>query len=187
MDAKELKALSIDLMDAVRQRNLSAFSLKCEDFQIRIEAQQAPVAIAAPAVAVAAPAAATAPQAQPAAASPVEESFSGTPVEAPLVGIFYSAPAPEEDVYKRQIWCLLVYLPVQLSVGFLQKALQEAPRITTTKKDTVLVSFFSFTKGGRPCASASPQLVFIHSRSKKPLTGLPPSASRPSRFSSRCV
>ena len=58
MDAKELKALSIDLMDAVRQRNLSAFSLKCEDFQIRIEAQQAPVAVAAPAVAVAAPAAA---------------------------------------------------------------------------------------------------------------------------------
>lgn len=100
MDAKELKALSIDLMDAVRQRNLSAFSLKCEDFQIRIEAQQAPVAVAAPAVAVAAPAAATtAPQAQPAAASPVEESFSGTPVEAPLVGIFYSAPAPEEPPF----------------------------------------------------------------------------------------
>lgn len=92
MDAKELKALSIDLMDAVRQRNLSAFSLKCEDFQIRIEAQQAPVAVAAPA-------AATAPQAQPAAASPVEESFSGTPVEAPLVGIFYSAPAPEEPPF----------------------------------------------------------------------------------------
>ncbi len=99
MDAKELKALSIDLMDAVRQRNLSAFSLKCEDFQIRIEAQQAPVAVAAPAVAVAAPAAAAAPQAQPAASSPVEESFSGTPVEAPLVGIFYSAPAPEEPPF----------------------------------------------------------------------------------------
>lgn len=99
MDAKELKALSIDLMDAVRQRNLSAFSLKCEDFQIRIEAQQAPVAVAAPAVAVAAPAAAAAPQAQPAAASPVEESFSGTPVEAPLVGIFYSAPAPEDPPF----------------------------------------------------------------------------------------
>lgn len=99
MDAKELKALSIDLMDAVRQRNLSAFSLKCEDFQIRIEAQQAPVTVAAPAVAVAAPAAAAVPQAQPAAASPVEESFSGTPVEAPLVGIFYSAPAPEEPPF----------------------------------------------------------------------------------------
>lgn len=99
MDAKELKTLSIDLMDAVRQRNLSAFSLKCEDFQIRIEAQQAPVAVAAPAVAVGAPAAAAAPQAQPAAASPVEESFSGTPVEAPLVGIFYSAPAPEEPPF----------------------------------------------------------------------------------------
>ena len=59
----------------------------------------APVAVAAPTVAVAAPAAAAAPQAQPAAASPVEESFSGTPVEAPLVGIFYSAPAPEEPPF----------------------------------------------------------------------------------------
>ena len=78
---------------------ISPRSLKCEDFQIRIEAQQAPVAVAAPTVAVAAPAAAAAPQAQPAAASPVEESFSGTPVEAPLVGIFYSAPAPEEPPF----------------------------------------------------------------------------------------
>lgn len=100
MDAKELKALSIDLMDAVRQRNLSAFSLKCDDFQIRIEAQQAPTVVAAaPAVAAVAAPAAAAPQAQPAAASPVEESFSGTPVEAPLVGIFYSAPAPEEPPF----------------------------------------------------------------------------------------
>lgn len=100
MDAKELKALSIDLMDAVRQRNLSSFSLKCEDFQIRIEAQHAPAPVAgaaAPAVVAAAPAAA--PQTQLAAASPVEETFSGTPVEAPLVGIFYSAPAPEEPPF----------------------------------------------------------------------------------------
>ena len=106
MDAKELKALSIDLMDAVRQRNLSAFSLKCEDFQIRIEAQQAPVAVAAPAVAVAAPAAAAAPQAQPAASSPVEESFSGTPVEAPLVGIFYSASSRSASRSRRATRCL---------------------------------------------------------------------------------
>ena len=92
MDAKELKSLSIDLMDAVRQRGLSAFSLKSGDFEIRIEAQ----ASVAPAAVPAAAPAATAPDT---AASPVEETFTGTPVEAPLVGIFYSAPSPEEPPF----------------------------------------------------------------------------------------
>lgn len=68
-------------MDAVRQRGLSAFSLKSGDFEIRIEAQ----ASVAPAAVPAAAPAATAPDT---AASPVEETFTGTPVEAPLVGIF---------------------------------------------------------------------------------------------------
>lgn len=100
MDAKELKSLSIELMDAVRQRNLSAFSLKCEDFQIRIEAQTAPAPVVAAApVAAAAPAAAAQPQPAASAASPVEETYPGTPVEAPLVGIFYSAPSPEEPPF----------------------------------------------------------------------------------------
>lgn len=92
MDAKKLKSLSIDLMDAVRQRGLSAFSLKSGDFEIRIEAQ----ASVAPAAVPAAAPAATAPDT---AASPVEETFTGTPVEAPLVGIFYSAPSPEEPPF----------------------------------------------------------------------------------------
>ena len=92
MDAKELKSLSIDLMDAVRQRGLSAFSLQPGDFEIRIAAQ----ASVAPAAVPAAAPAATAPDT---AASPVEETFTGTPVEAPLVGIFYSAPSPEEPPF----------------------------------------------------------------------------------------
>lgn len=102
MDAKELKSLSIELMDAVRQRNLSAFSLKCEDFQIRIEAQHTPApvpVVAAAPVAAAAPTATAQPQPAAAAASPVEETYPGTPVEAPLVGIFYSAPSPEEPPF----------------------------------------------------------------------------------------
>lgn len=92
MDAKELKSLSIDLMDAVRQRGLSAFSLKSGDFEIRIEAQSSSILAAA---------AATAPVAtvSDTAASPVEETFTGTPVEAPLVGIFYSAPSPEDPPF----------------------------------------------------------------------------------------
>lgn len=97
MDAKELKSLSIELMDAVRQRGLSAFELKCDEFELRIEAQAA--AVAAP-VAVAA-AAASAPVATAASTATAEapETFSGTPVEAPLVGVFYSAPSPEEPPF----------------------------------------------------------------------------------------
>lgn len=100
MDAKELKALSIELMDAVRQRGLSAFELKSDDFELRIEAQVAPVAapVAVAAAAAAAPAATAAPAAS-AAAAEAPETFSGTPVEAPLVGVFYSAPSPEEPPF----------------------------------------------------------------------------------------
>lgn len=92
MDAKELKSLSIELMDAVRQRGLTSFSLKSDGFEIEIACQPS----AAPA-AVSAPAALAAPQAS--STAPVEDPFSGTPVEAPLVGIFYSAPAPEEPPF----------------------------------------------------------------------------------------
>lgn len=97
MDAKELKALSIELMDAVRQRGLSAFELKSDDFELRIEAQPAPVAapVAVASAAAAAPVAAVA----SAASAAAPETFSGTPVEAPLVGVFYSAPSPEEPPF----------------------------------------------------------------------------------------
>ena len=99
MDAKELKTLAIELMDAVRQRDLGEFELSTDDFSVRIKAKEAPV-IAAAAIPPAAPVVAPAPDAaQPAPTAPAEEPISGTPVEAPLVGIFYSAPAPEEPPF----------------------------------------------------------------------------------------
>lgn len=99
MDAKELKTLAIELMDAVRQRDLGEFELSTDDFSVRIKAKEAPV-IAAAAIPSAAPVVAPAPDAaQPAPTAPAEEPISGTPVEAPLVGIFYSAPAPEEPPF----------------------------------------------------------------------------------------
>lgn len=97
MDAKELKSLSIELMDAVRQRSLSAFELKCDEFELRIEAQAA--AVAAPVAVAAAAAAAPVPTAASTATAEAPETFSGTPVEAPLVGVFYSAPSPEEPPF----------------------------------------------------------------------------------------
>lgn len=99
MDAKELKTLAIELMDAVRQRDLGEFELSTDDFSVRIKAKEAPV-IAAAAIPATAPVVAPAPDAaQPAPTAPAEEPISGTPVEAPLVGIFYSAPAPEEPPF----------------------------------------------------------------------------------------
>lgn len=97
MDAKELKSLAIDLMDAVQKRGLGEFELESDDFRIRIQAQAAaPAVVAAPA----APAAPAAAPTAPAAAQPdAPEAITGTPVEAPLVGIFYAAPAPDEPPF----------------------------------------------------------------------------------------
>lgn len=92
MDTKELKELSIALMDAVKQRGVSVFEVKTEDLKLHIEM---PVA-AAPAAAVPVAAAAATVSV---AAIPQEETIAGTPVEAPLVGVFYSAPAPEEPPF----------------------------------------------------------------------------------------
>ena len=60
MDAKELKTLAIELMDAVRQRDLGEFELSTDDFSVRIKAKEAPV-IAAAAIPSAAPVVARAP------------------------------------------------------------------------------------------------------------------------------
>ena len=84
MDTKELKELSIALMDAVKQRGISVFEVKNDDFELHIELP----AMAAPAASVSA----AVQTVTDAAAAPQEETISGTPVEAPLVGVFYSAP-----------------------------------------------------------------------------------------------
>ncbi len=91
MKTNELKELSIALMDAVKQRGVSILDVKTEDFQLHIELPTVDVSVPAPVIS-------TAPVAG-AQAMPQECVFSGTPVEAPLVGVFYSAPAPEEPPF----------------------------------------------------------------------------------------
>ena len=92
MELQDLKALAIELMDAACARKLSEFELETEDFSIALKTQApAPVIqAAAPAVPSAAPAAA------PAAA---DDTPTGTRVEAPLVGMFYVSPSPEEPPF----------------------------------------------------------------------------------------
>lgn len=94
MDANTIKGLAIDLMDAVKQRNLSAFELKTDGFSLKIQTHTAAAGCLPMTEPVQQPAAAAAP-----AAAPAPLTDSGTTVDAPLVGIFYGAPAPEEPPF----------------------------------------------------------------------------------------
>lgn len=95
MEHQEIKDLAIELMDAACARKLAEFALETEDFSISIKTQApAPVMQAAPAAAPALPSASAD---EPVSAA--EEIPAGTRVEAPLVGIFYSSPSPEEPPF----------------------------------------------------------------------------------------
>ena len=99
MDIKELKDVAVELMDALKNRGLGEVELELDDVKIKIKsAPPAPVVPVAAAPAAAPVAAAAAPTAQgeaaPAAVA-AEELPAGTPVKSPLVGTFYSSPAPD--------------------------------------------------------------------------------------------
>nr|WP_297284426.1 acetyl-CoA carboxylase biotin carboxyl carrier protein [uncultured Agathobaculum sp.] len=98
MDIKELKDVAVELMDALKNRGLGEVELELDDVKIKIKsAPPAPVLpVAAPAAAPVATAAALAAQSEAApAAAAAEELPAGTPVKSPLVGTFYSSPAPD--------------------------------------------------------------------------------------------
>lgn len=98
MDIKELKDIAVDLMDALKARGLGEVELEADDIKIKIKsappAPVVPVAAAPAAVPAAAPAAAAA-AVEDAPVASVEELPAGTPVKSPLVGTFYSSPAPD--------------------------------------------------------------------------------------------
>lgn len=108
---QEIKQTVLELMDAAAARGLAEFELETDDFKLKLklpgDAPAVPVAAvpvaavpvaAAPSVTPAAPAAPAAAPAQPAAAA-VPAIPEGRTVEAPLVGIFYAAPTPEEPPF----------------------------------------------------------------------------------------
>ena len=98
MDIKELKDIAVELMDALKARGLGEVELEADDIKIKIKsappAPVVPVAAAPAAVPAAAPAAAAA-AVEDAPVASVEELPAGTPVKSPLVGTFYSSPAPD--------------------------------------------------------------------------------------------
>ncbi|HIY38463.1 MAG TPA: acetyl-CoA carboxylase biotin carboxyl carrier protein [Candidatus Agathobaculum merdigallinarum] len=98
MDINELKDVALELMNALKAKNLGEVELEMDDVKIKIKSAPptpvVPVA-AAPVAAAATPVAAPAAAQDEAAASPAEELPAGTEVKSPLVGTFYSSPAPD--------------------------------------------------------------------------------------------
>ena len=97
MDIKGLKDVAVELMDALKNRGLGEVELEMDDVKIKIKsAPPAPVVPVAAASVAAAPAAAPAAAGEAAPAAEVAEELpAGTPVKSPLVGTFYSSPAPD--------------------------------------------------------------------------------------------
>ncbi len=98
MDINELKDVALELMNALKAKNLGEVELEMDDVKIKIKsAPPAPVVpvAAAPVAAAATPVAAPAAAQDEAAAAPAEELPAGTEVKSPLVGTFYSSPAPD--------------------------------------------------------------------------------------------
>lgn len=96
MDIKELKDVAVELMDALKAHGLGEVELELDDVKIKIKsAPPAPVVPVAAAPVAAAPAASAAAGEAASAAPAAEEQPEGTPVKSPLVGTFYSSPAPD--------------------------------------------------------------------------------------------
>ena len=114
------------LLEIVREHELSEFELERDDFKIRIRRQNgAPVvSVMAPAVPAAAaspqPAAPVSPAAHPAAALPLQEADEAEEIEfavvkSPIVGTFYRSPEPDaasfveigDLVKKNQVLCII--------------------------------------------------------------------------------
>lgn len=91
----------LELMDAVAARGFAEFELETDDFKIKLKRAGADVAAipAAPAVASASASAAVATAAAAVQVPAAPAIPEGRTVEAPLVGIFYAAPAPEEPPF----------------------------------------------------------------------------------------
>ncbi len=106
---QDIKQTVIELMDAAAARGLAEFELEVDNFKLKLKMGGSAAAVPASVPVVAAVPVAAAPaavSAAPAAASTVSApapAAQGVPkgrtVEAPLVGIFYAAPAPEEPPF----------------------------------------------------------------------------------------
>lgn len=102
MENHEIKELAVELMDAMCAKKLAECEVETDDFRISLKAQgPAPVmqSVSMPTGGtVSAVTEQVSVQTEEKAMS-TQEEIAGTRVEAPLVGIFYSAPSPEEPPF----------------------------------------------------------------------------------------
>lgn len=90
----EVKALA----EIMKENGLTSVKIKFdENFEISLERAASPAAVAAPVQVSAAPTAAV-DAAQPSAATEIK---GGTAVKSPMVGVFYSAPSPEDEPFVK--------------------------------------------------------------------------------------
>lgn len=94
-DMQELKEIALELMHALHANNLGEVKIKLGGASIQIRANAAPIIQTTAEVSTPAAAEAPAPDQSALAAAPAAEKESGTPVKSPLVGTFYSSPAPD--------------------------------------------------------------------------------------------
>lgn len=99
MDIRSIRKL----IEIVEQSDIAEIEIKEGEHNIRITRSKEPVMISAPmAAAPVAAAPATAPVAASVTASaPVAEVISGHQITSPMVGTFYSAPAPDADAFVK--------------------------------------------------------------------------------------
>lgn len=114
MESKEIELL----VRVMRRQQVSEFTYKKGDFELNVSfSGQAPLAAPVYAAAPAAPAAApmSAPASAPALAAAPEKKIEYRVIKAPMVGIFYRAPAPDKPAFakvgdrvqKGQVVCIL--------------------------------------------------------------------------------
>lgn len=95
MDLRSIRKL----LEIVQAHDISEIEIKEGDTNIRITKQKEPVIMQAPAQQVVQQAAPAAAPAAAAASAPAEES--GYVVKSPMVGTFYTAPAPDAEPFVK--------------------------------------------------------------------------------------
>ena len=111
MELKEIK----ELMAAFDASTSSYFEIEEQGLKLKLKKPTAVQVQAAPVSVQPQPVAVVESQAAPVSAAPQEEKPDGDLVLAPLVGVFYSAPSPEEKPYVQvgdkvkagQVLCLI--------------------------------------------------------------------------------
>ena len=102
-----------ELVKLLEDSKLNFMEITEGDLSIRLEKSAKQEILSVPQMA--APAPVTAPVSQASAEAPAEPANKGTAVKAPMVGVFYAAPSPDEPPYvavgdsvkKGQVLCII--------------------------------------------------------------------------------